>query len=574
MTAAPYPPTPADVAFLQSQPFDHHWRNISTSAFLNRIQTERSLYEAHQTDPVFSLVVVVRCTGRSPEGLARTLRSVALQSCPGVECVVFPDGGKWVRETVSILRGRGLLSEKFVVLDEMPATTEASFVCFACPGDVFHPSLGHAIALSAGSADVVVWNDIEVPTGGRPRTFRFYSRPALERHTLRQYDYIGRSFAVRVRRLGGYEEDWLMEAGEGNLRFLQLWLAECQEIRWAAAHEYLTVRYLSSGSSFGSNYQTDHLRYRAHQRRYWERFDLSDTGKSEQPYVLTPRRKPQSLSVVIPFRDQPELTLRSARSVFDQQAPFDVNVTLVDNQSSSDSIDVITEALDRDGYGSRYQLLAYDAPFNHSAECNLGARHSHAEVVLFLNNDACLMDDKAIAEIGAWALDPDVATVGVRMEDRDGNLQCAGLQLRRSLPEWYNSPMEESQDPFLSGCIRETAGNTFAAAAVEVRKLSDLGWLDEKCFPNGFNDVEFCLRARKSGYTHIYLGNLRAMHLKSETRRRSDEMPQKVRLRDTYPDTMKWALGQLGLNTRVESLAPGDRFGAALGRLARRLKLR
>jgi GT2 family glycosyltransferase len=224
-----------------------------------------------------------------------------------------------------------------------------------------------------------------------------------------------------------------------------------------------------------------------------------------------------------------------------------------------------------EGFDGRYTFVAYDAPFNHSAQCNIGAGAANTDVVVMLNNDAWFHDGQALEEMGAWALVPDVATVGVRIEDEDGRLISAGLRYRRHTDASYSSPMEESADAWLARCAREASGNTFAAVAVESGKLERLGWLDAVWFPNGFNDVEFCLRARKQGYTHMYLGHLAAVHLKGRSRGASDEVRHTLRLREQYPCASGWALAQLELETRRQPARfPGRRIHSLLERVPSR----
>lgn len=575
MTRSAYPLSPADVAFLSSWPFEHHWRYSDPARFVDRLQTERNLHDAgFFPDADFGLTVIVLRTGPAPEGLGVTLRSIALQSCPAVDAVVCSSDPGRDEQAVGDLCREGVVPAGIRIGSSEEACGPGRFVCFVRSGDVLHPSLAHAVALGAGdSADVVVWNDIEVPSGGRPRQFRFVRRPRFERHTLRHMDYLGMSFAVRAAVLDRYEGGWMADAQGGSCRFLTLWLAESPEVRWASVFDFLAIRHLGAqADSFPPDYARQRERYLDFASRHWGEFELRETGEAARPYVLIPRRKPQSIGVVIPFRDKPELTLRSARSVLGQRASCPVKVTLVDNRSSPESVGDIRKALDAGGFGGRYEIVAYDLPFNHSAQCNLGAERARSEVVVFLNNDARLMGDEGIEDLASWALLPDVATVGLRIEDESGRLVCAGLRLRLRARSWHESPFEENVEERFAGCVRETGGNTFAVVAVETRKFDELGRLDARRFPNGFNDAEFSLRSRRAGYAHIYLGRLRAVHHKSQSRGRTDEISQKLGISQRYPETIKGALEQLTIEVRLEQLRWRHAPRAALGRIAARVR--
>jgi glycosyltransferase involved in cell wall biosynthesis len=43
-------------------------------------------------------------------------------------------------------------------------------------------------------------------------------------------------------------------------------------------------------------------------------------------------------------------------------------------------------------YGNRVKTVPYEKPFNFSEKCNVGALHSSAEIVVFLNDDIEVID--------------------------------------------------------------------------------------------------------------------------------------------------------------------------------------
>jgi hypothetical protein len=59
---------------------------------------------------------------------------------------------------------------------------------------------------------------------------------------------------------------------------------------------------------------------------------------------------------------------------------------------------------------------------------------------------------------------------------------------------------------------------TFACAMTRKETFEKLGGLEEVFFPNGFGDVDICLRALDAGYRHYYLGSLEGIHHESLSR--------------------------------------------------------
>jgi len=69
-----------------------------------------------------------------------------------------------------------------------------------------------------------------------------------------------------------------------------------------------------------------------------------------------------------------------------------------------------------------------------------------------------------------------------------------------------------------------------------IKKTFEKISLDPFLFPNGYNDVDYCIRATTLGYVHITLGYLKLIHYKGESRAKTDESTQKLILRSRYPD--------------------------------------
>ncbi|HXH22446.1 MAG TPA: glycosyltransferase [Dehalococcoidia bacterium] len=366
-------------------------------------------------------------------------------------------------------------------------------------------------------------------------------KPQLEPYTLWHVNFPGGVFAIRPRWLLDYPCDAIgdLVGTEGHL--LHLWLAAQPGVRWYSHPEYLTTRHTRPRTTLAYQRYFDH--YRRACSSLSGDFDLVDPGpppRGADPgwsrYRLRPRRTAERVTVIVPFRDKPGVTIRCLTSLLRQRVSGELYVLLVDNGSERRSTRRIEDWLQGEGASLRCRIIRDDGAFNHSRLCNLGVRESSGEVVVFLNNDAELVDEDSLEEMSRWSLVPDVATVGCRITTPDGRLVCAGVDPRPVARTALDEPVEESVDPSFSLAVRETFANTFACAAISREVLDRLGPLNEVEFPAGYNDVEYCLRARRAGYRHIYLGHIRVIHVPGTTRSRSDETCQKVILRLRYPE--------------------------------------
>jgi O-antigen biosynthesis protein len=64
---------------------------------------------------------------------------------------------------------------------------------------------------------------------------------------------------------------------------------------------------------------------------------------------------------------------------------------------------------------SRVTVIGYDAPFNFSAICNLGARSATGSLLLMLNNDVEIIRPNWLSELVAQLSRPGVGSVGAKL---------------------------------------------------------------------------------------------------------------------------------------------------------------
>jgi glycosyltransferase involved in cell wall biosynthesis len=240
------------------------------------------------------------------------------------------------------------------------------------------------------------------------------------------------------------------------------------------------------------------------------------------------------------------MTLEAVRSVAKQATSTWVELVLVNNQSRAEELALIHAGLPDIAAGRlTWKVVDYPHPFNHSRQCNVGAAEASGETLVFLNNDATLESADALECFARWSGVSGVISVAARIVDRKGDLQCAGLRARQNPGPDYNSPFEEGKDELLAEGLKQVAGNSFACSAVRRDRFLSVGGLDEVLFPIGYNDIEFSLRSSAAGWKHLCLGWLRVSHSPGSSRGSSDEMLQKVLLRDRHHEFVRAAQYQL-----------------------------
>jgi O-antigen biosynthesis protein len=201
----------------------------------------------------------------------------------------------------------------------------------------------------------------------------------------------------------------------------------------------------------------------------------------------------------------------------------------------------------------RVRWVSHGGPFNHSLQCDLGAQAATGDVLLFLNNDARLLDRGALQAFVDWALLDGVGTVGCRLVARSGALVGAGVRVLAGRPFPWSPPVEESRQPGHATATREVVANSFACAAIARATWQAAGPLDATWFPAGYNDAEYGLRLRRRGLRHLYLGEVACEHEPGGSRPLTDELPQILELWRRHPELGE--LGQAQLGTEVISAA-------------------
>ena len=251
----------------------------------------------------------------------------------------------------------------------------------------------------------------------------------------------------------------------------------------------------------------------------------------------SPQKRATGVSMIINYRDRPELMRACLESVARQHLSAALEVILVDNQSSSSSISQVRSDADR-FLGSRasVQHLRYDASYNHSAQNNLAAESAAYSVLLLLNNDATFIDADCAQSIADWSLNTNVVASAPRILGAKGQVVANGVFIRPSEGD-HPALIQENETVPLSLALRTGAGAPFSCAAVSRATWNALDGLDARAFPTQYNDADFWLRGLERGMCCIYAGHVAAQHQPGHSELRTREMTASRldKLRERHP---------------------------------------
>lgn len=256
-----------------------------------------------------------------------------------------------------------------------------------------------------------------------------------------------------------------------------------------------------------------------------------DLGPYPNTYRVrrTIRERPL-VSIVVPFRDKPELLSTCFESVLRKGGYENFEFLAVDNDSRLPATDELLQKMrQRD---SRVRVLRFEQPFNYSQINNWAVAQSKGEVVLFLNNDIEAISADWITAMLEHAQRPEVGVVGVRLLYPDNTIQHGGVIVGLGGVAGHAHLMNQAAHPGYfsrAALIQNLSAVTFACAMVRRQVFDEVGGLNEIDLKIAFNDVDFCLRAREAGYLVVYTPHAELYHHESKSRGYEDTPEKQAR---------------------------------------------
>ncbi|WP_336946848.1 glycosyltransferase family 2 protein [Asaia sp. HN010] len=233
-----------------------------------------------------------------------------------------------------------------------------------------------------------------------------------------------------------------------------------------------------------------------------------------------------SVSIVIPFKDQIDITRRCVEALLENTDYPSFEIVLVDNWSVTPQARLFMEEF---GDRANIRFLTIEEPFNYSRLNNIAAQTCHSDYLLFLNNDVFVDQKNWLRLMMNEALAGDrVAAVGARLLYPNQTIQHAGVVVG---PAGVGAHAHRGCGPEDYGYIgrillsHEVTAVTAACMLVRRDIFEEVGSFDEVGLKIAYNDVDLCLRMRSAGYRIIYCAEAVAHHHESLTRG-SDDVPE------------------------------------------------
>ncbi len=230
-----------------------------------------------------------------------------------------------------------------------------------------------------------------------------------------------------------------------------------------------------------------------------------------------------TLSIVIVNYNTEKLLKSCLESVYAGSNGTPLDIWVVDNHSRDDSVAMVKSLF------PRVKVIENPSNVGFSRANNLVISQSRSDFILLLNPDTVIIDDAIERVVKFMREHPEVGIVGCKVLNRDGTLQLA---CRRSIPTpevaFYRLTglsrlFPQSRTMARYNMTYESPDRTHEVDAVSgaflmIRRdvVDQIGPLDERFFMYG-EELDWCLRAKRAGWTVMYYPEARIVHYKGES---------------------------------------------------------
>jgi O-antigen biosynthesis protein len=487
------------------------------------------------------LSIVVPTYNTKPSYLRDVLASFARQDAPDCE-LVLSDDGSTDADTLAFLKAVEQPGVVVVLNAENGGIGKASNAGIAAARGAWLTFMDHDDALTPHALDQIIrtldanphcaflYTD-EVVTDGALQPEDVFLKPAWDKVLLTGVNYVNHLSvyrADRVRELGGFrtgyegsqDYDLLLRYTEGLAEGAILHLPYPAYL-WRRDGASYSVRFLERA--------TENAR-----RAIGERHGGAPVG----PATIIPdlhrlrfdqrRTRWPRISCVIPSLESPALIRTALDGLLTTTDYPDIEVVVIDNGSTSPATLGVYESFSQAHPNLKVSIRA--EPFNFAAAVNRGVGLATGDLILLLNNDIEVVEPGWLKEMASCFDYGDVGVVGAKLLYPDRTTQHLGVIVGFGgyAGHWYLQQPEDFPGPMGRLAVRQSLSAVTGACLLTSRACWDAaGPLDATRFRIAYNDIDYCLRARASGFRIVWTPFATLLHHESATRG-SDETPQNV----------------------------------------------
>jgi GT2 family glycosyltransferase len=248
------------------------------------------------------------------------------------------------------------------------------------------------------------------------------------------------------------------------------------------------------------------------------------------------------VSLIIPTRDQLELTRKCITSILEKTSYKNFEVIIVNNKSIKPETTSYFNLIKSEN--PNIKILDYNKVFNYSAINNFAVSFCSGSIIGLLNNDIEVISEEWLTEMVSHACRSEIGCVGAKLYYPNDTIQHAGVILGIGGVAGHSHKYYPKNHHGYFSRLKLTQNlSAVTGACLVVRKevFKEVGGFDENNLKIAFNDVDLCLKVRESGYRNIWTPYAELIHHESVSRG-SEDTSEKTNRFNSEVDYMitKW----------------------------------
>ena len=236
------------------------------------------------------------------------------------------------------------------------------------------------------------------------------------------------------------------------------------------------------------------------------------------------------MSIIIPFKDMPELLDMCINSILEKSTYKNFEIIGISNNSKEKETFKMMESLT--SKDNRVSFYEYNIPFNYSAINNHAVqKYAKGEHILLLNNDIEIISPSWIESMLEFSQREDIGVVGAKLYYPDDTIQHAGVTIGVLTLAGHNFRHAQRSSPCYMGresVVQNISAVTGACLMVKRNIYNEVKGLNQNELKIAFNDIDFCLRIQNKGYLNLFTPYCEAYHYESISRGEEDS-PEKIK---------------------------------------------
>lgn len=300
-------------------------------------------------------------------------------------------------------------------------------------------------------------------------------------------------------------------------------------------HWRMHSRSVSSGAVKKGNKKNAHqvgkIALREHLKRMQLKADVEDgiDGTFDNIYKVNfALNNNPKISIIIPNSNHKSDLERCINSLLKKTTYKNYEIIIADNNSTHKDIEQYYKNICDN---KNVNIIYWKHEFNYSKINNWAVNFAKGQYIVFMNNDIKIISDNWIENMLMYAQRNDVGAVGAKLYYADGRIQHGGIIIGiggvAGHAHKYFSHKSTGYFKRLS-VVQNMSAVTGALLMIAKKKLLKIGGFDET-LAIAFNDVDLCLKLRKSNYLIVFNPYVEAYHYESKSRGLEDTTEKQKR---------------------------------------------